>query len=50
VAKVGNPCAKRIGIEQILLKQDEELGRFTSSLYICQAKITTALDEYGTRC
>jgi len=31
-----------------LLKQDEKLGRFTSSLYICHNKAMTAL-EYGTR-
>jgi len=32
-----------------LLKHDENLGRFTSSLYICHTKAMTALDEYGTR-
>jgi len=33
-----------------LLKQDEKLGRFTSSLYICHTKAMTALVEYGTKC
>jgi len=33
-----------------LLKQDEKLGRFTSSLYICHTKAMTALAEYATRC
>jgi len=33
-----------------LLKQDEKLGRFASSLYICHTKAMTALVEYGTRC
>jgi len=33
-----------------LLKQDEELGRFISSQYICHTKAMTALVEYGTRC
>jgi len=33
-----------------LLKQDEKLGRFTSSLHICHTKAMTALDEYGTKC
>ena len=30
------------------LRQDEQLGRFTSSLYICHKKAMTALVE--TRC
>jgi len=33
-----------------LLKQDEKLGRFTGSLYICHTKAITALVEHGTRC
>jgi len=33
-----------------LLKQDEKLGRFTSSLYICHTKAMTARVEYDTRC
>jgi len=33
-----------------LPKQDEKLGRFTSSLYIYHTKAMTALVEYGTRC
>jgi len=33
-----------------LLKQDEKLGRFTSSLYIYYTKAMRALVEYGTRC
>jgi len=33
-----------------LLKPDEKLGRFASSLYICHNKTMTALVEYGTRC
>jgi len=33
-----------------LLKQDEKLGKFTSSPYICHIKAMTALVEYGTRC
>jgi len=32
-----------------LLKQDEKLGRFTSSLYICHTKAMTALVQYGIR-
>jgi len=32
-----------------LLKQDEKLGRFTSSLKICHIKAMTALAEYGTK-
>jgi len=32
-----------------LPKQDENLGRFTSSLYICHTKAMTALAEYGTK-
>jgi len=32
-----------------LLKQDEKLGRFPSSLYIWHTKAMTALVEYGTR-
>jgi len=31
-----------------LLKQDEKLGRFTCSLYICHTKAMTALVECGT--
>jgi len=31
-------------------KEDEILGRFTSSLYIWHTKAMTALVEYGTRC
>ena len=33
-----------------LLKQDEKLGRFTSSLYTWQIKAMAALVEYETRC
>jgi len=33
-----------------LLKKDEKLGRFISSLYICHTKAMTALAEYGARC
>jgi len=33
-----------------LLKQDEKVGRFTSSLYICHTKVMTYTIEYGTRC
>jgi len=33
-----------------LLKQDEKLGSFTSSLYICHTTAMTALAEYGKRC
>jgi len=33
-----------------LLKQDEKLGRFTSSLYIWHTKAMTAVVEYETRC
>jgi len=35
-----------------LLKQDEKVGRFTSSLflYICNTKAMTALVKYGNRC
>jgi len=33
-----------------LLNQDEKLGRFTSSLYICHTKAMTALVQDGTRC
>ena len=32
-----------------LLKQDETLAKFTSSLYIWHTKAMTALVEYGTR-
>ena len=32
-----------------LLKQDERLGRFTSSLYICHTKAMTAPVQYTTR-
>ena len=32
------------------LKQDEKLGSFTSSLYICHNKAITALVECGTKC
>jgi len=32
-----------------LLKENEKLGRFTCSLYICHTKAMTALVEYGTR-
>ena len=32
-----------------LLKQDEKLGRFTGSLYICRTKPMTALVQYGTK-
>jgi len=32
------------------LKQDEKLGGFRVSLYICHTKVVTALVEYGTRC
>jgi len=33
-----------------LIKQDEKLGRFTSSLHIWHTKAMTALAEYGARC
>jgi len=33
-----------------LLKQDENLGRFASCLYIQHNKAMTASVEYGTRC
>jgi len=33
-----------------LIKQDEKLGRFTSSLYIWHTKAMTALVKYGIRC
>jgi len=33
-----------------LLKQDEKLGRFTSSLNICHTKAMTSPVEYGTKC
>jgi len=33
-----------------LLKQDEKLHRFTSSLNICHTKAITSLAEYGTKC
>jgi len=33
-----------------LLEQEETLGRFTSSLYICHTKAMTEIAEYGTRC
>jgi len=33
-----------------LLKQDETLGSFTSSLYICHTEAMTALVEYGSKC
>jgi len=33
-----------------VLKQDEKLGRFTSSLCTCHTKAMTALTEYRTRC
>jgi len=33
-----------------LFKQDEKLGRFTSSQYIYPTKDMTVLVEYGTRC
>jgi len=33
-----------------LLKEDEMLGVFTSSLYIWHTKAMTALVQYGTRC
>jgi len=33
-----------------LLKQDEKLGRFTSSLNVCHTKAITSLAEYGTKC
>ena len=33
-----------------LLKHDEKLGMFTSSLYIRHTKAMSALVEYGTRC
>jgi len=33
-----------------LLKQDERLGKFTSSLYNYHTKALPALVEYGTRC
>ena len=33
-----------------LLKQDEKLDRFTSSLSTCHTKAITSLAEYGTKC
>jgi len=33
-----------------LLKQDEKLGRFISSLYNCHTKTMTAPVQYTTRC
>ena len=33
-----------------LLKQDEKLGRFTSSLYVCYTEAMTAPVQYGTSC
>jgi len=33
-----------------LLKQDEKLRSFTSSLYICHTTDMTAPVEYGNRC
>jgi len=33
-----------------LLKEDEKLGRFTSSLNIHHTKAITSLAEYGTKC
>jgi len=33
-----------------LLKQDEKLGRFSSSLYVCHTTAMTTLVEYGTKC
>jgi len=33
-----------------LLKQDENLSRFASSLYICHTKAMTALVENGNMC
>jgi len=33
-----------------LLKQEEKLGRFTSSLNICHIKAMTSLDENGAKC
>jgi len=33
-----------------LQKQEEKLGRFTSSPYVCHTKAMTALVEYGIKC
>jgi len=33
-----------------LSKQDEKLGRLSSSLYICHTKAMAALVQYRTRC
>jgi len=33
-----------------LQKQEEKLGRFISSQYVCHAKAMTALVEYGIMC
>jgi len=33
-----------------LLKQEEKLGRFTSSPYVCHTKAMTALVECGIKC
>ena len=35
---------------ELLLKQDEKLGRFTGSLYNCHTKVMTALVDCGTKC
>jgi len=33
-----------------LQKQEEKLGRFTNSPYVCHTKAMTSLVEYGTKC
>jgi len=33
-----------------LLRQDEKLGRFTISLYVCHTKAMNTVVEYGTTC
>ena len=42
--------SQQIYSTELLLKQDEKLGRFTGSLYICHTKAMTAPVEYGTKC
>jgi len=42
--------AKRIGLEPNLQKQEEKLGRYTSSPYVWHTKAMTALVEYGIKC
>jgi len=42
--------ARIIGLEPNLQKQEEKLGRFTSSPYVCHTKAMTALVEYRIKC